>query len=477
MQAANFVAGQWRTLPRTFDRENPAQPSEVAGTYPASGVEEGLEALRAAAAGAAAWRQVGPPERARVLHKAAALLESRSPEVTAAIIREVGKPLTEARGEVQRAADILRYYAGYGYQPQGYAVASTRPNTRLTSQRVPLGVVALITPWNFPIAIPAWKLAPALIAGNGVVLKPSSLGPAGALHLAAALAEAGVPDGALNVVVGPGTPFGQALRRAEGLRAVSFTGSTEVGRHLQAGLGPSLVRMQMELGGKNVYCVWEDADLAAAAQQVAYGAFGYAGQKCTATSRVLVHESVYGDFREALVAASRAMPVGDPREERTAVGPLIDASSLERVEAAVRRAEAGGGRVVLGGARVSGLPGHFFPPTIVEGVDPAAELAQEELFGPVLTLHPMAGLDQAIGLANGTRYGLAATVATRSLAVAEAFLDRVDAGVVHVNQPTAGVEYQVPFGGVKESGLGPKEQGWSALDFFSDWKTRVVTVM
>ena len=474
-QPANFIAGAWKPSTRTYQRENPAKPSEIIAVYPSAGTDEGLEALRAAGAGAAAWRQASPPERARVMQKAASLLEARLADVTTAIAREVGKPVSEAHGEVQRAVDILRYYAGYGLQPQGYVVASTRPHTQLTTLRVPLGVVALITPWNFPIAIPAWKAAPALITGNAIVLKPSSLGPAGALHLADALATAGLPAGVFNVVVGPGTPFGQALRQAADLKAVSFTGSSEVGRHLHAELGSSLVRVQMELGGKNVYCVWDDADLEAAAQQAAYGAFGYAGQKCTATSRVLVHASVYDRFREAFVAATRKLHVGDPLDERTAVGPLIDRSSLDRVEGAVRRAVTAGGRVLAGGDRAPDLEGYFFAPTIIEGLDPGSELAQEEVFGPVVTLHPVGSLDEAIGLANGTRYGLAASVSTRSLAVADAFVQNVQAGLVHVNQPTAGVEYHVPFGGTKESGVGPKEQGWSAIDFFSDWKTAVIS--
>lgn len=472
MEGANFIAGRWETSTRTFRRENPARPEETVGVYPLSGKQEAMRALRAAAAAFATWKRMSVIERARVLQHAARILESRLEEVAFDVASEVGKPLFEARAEVRRAVDILEYYASFAWQPQGFLLASARPGTELRARRIPLGVVALITPWNFPIAIPAWKLAPALLVGNTVVLKPSSLGPAGSIHLVRALVEAGVPDGVVNLVIGPGTPFAEALQEAEALQAVSFTGSVEVGRRLKATLSQRLVRVQLELGGKNPFVVWEDANLEEAAQMAAEGAFFYAGQKCTATSRVLVHREVYESFRQVFLDAVARLPLGDPLDEQTRVGPLIDASSRDHVARYVEQGLRSGGRLLYGGCAVE--PGYFYQPTVIEGLPLDVPLAQEEVFGPVVTLHPVGSLQEAIAAANTTPYGLSASIATRKLDVAEAFLEGVEAGLVHVNQPTAGVEYQVPFGGTKLSGFGGKEQGWAALDFYGDWKTLVM---
>jgi aldehyde dehydrogenase (NAD+) len=387
--------------------------------------------------------------------------------------REVGKPIGEATVEVRRAVDLLDYYASYAWQPEGHLVASGRQDTYLRSKRSPLGVVALITPWNFPIAIPTWKLAPALIMGNAVVLKPASLGAAAAIHLVRALEEAKIPAGVVNLVIGPGTPFGQALQETDMLKAVSFTGSLQVGMQVKASLADRLVRVQLEMGSNNPFIVWEDAHLAEAARLAAEGAFFYAGQKCTATSRILVHEAVYEPFTAIFVETVRALQVGDPLDPNTQVGPLIDTSSHQNVGRWVAQGIKDGGQVLVGGHAVERV-GYFFEPTVIEGLPLTAPLAQEEVFGPVMTLHRVMGLDDAIEAANATRYGLSASISTASLQVAEAFLERVEAGLLHVNQPTAGVEYQVSFGGVKSSSFGPKEQGWSGLDFYSDWKTQVV---
>lgn len=474
MAIGNFIAGRWQPAGRTYSRKNPAFPDHVVAEYPLSGKPEAMEAFRAAAAAFPSWRQVPIIERARILQRAARYLIEHLEAVARDLAVEVGKPIFEARAEVRRAAEIFEYYAAWAWHPQGFLLASARPGTELRTRRVPLGVVALITPWNFPIAIPAWKLAPALLLGNTVVLKPSTLGPCGAVHLTRALEAAGLPPGVLNLVIGPGTPFGQALREAEDLRAVSFTGSVDTGFQLKAALADRPVRIQLELGGKNPFVVWEDADLREAARLAAEGAFFYAGQKCTATSRVIIHQAVYPEFREAFLEAIGQLKIGDPLDEATRVGPLIDAAARENVQRWVKRGLEEGGRILIGGRPLD--PGYFYEPTVLEGVPPTASIAQEEIFGPVVTLHPVSDLEEAIAMVNGVRYGLSASIATRRLDVAEAFLNGVEAGIVHVNQPTAGVEYQAPFGGVKQSGYGPKEQGWSALDFYSDWKTLVIRV-
>lgn len=474
IQGKNFIGGRWKETPKTYQRENPARLEEVVGLYPLSGEAEATEALVVAREAFPSWKRTPLLERAHILKEAAKRLATRGDKVARDIAREAGKPLLEARTEVRRAVDILEYYAAYAYTPFGYRVASARPRTELRTQRVPLGVVALITPWNFPIAIPTWKLAPALILGNTVVLKPASLAPIGALHLVQALEEAGLPEGVVNLVIGPGTPFGRALEKAEDLRAVSFTGSAEVGLRLKARLASLATRVQLELGGKNAYVVWKDADLVLAARQIAQGAFFYAGQKCTATSRILVHREIYEAFKETLLQEVGQLKVGDPLEEDTQVGPLIDSTAWEGTARWVERGLRDGGRLLIGGEGAR-EKGYFFDPTILEGLDLKAPLAQEEVFGPVATVHPVTSLEQALEAVNATRYGLSASIATRDLGIAERFLEEAEVGLAHVNQPTAGVEYQAPFGGSKGSGYGPKEQGWAALEFYGDWKTLVIT--
>lgn len=474
-EARNFIAGVWEGTSRTFARENPANPAETLAVYPLSGRDEAARAFAAAAAAFPQWKATPLIERARVLQRAARAIEARLEETAQIVAREVGKPIGEARGEVRRAVDLLEYYAAYAWQPEGYLIASARPRTELRALRTPLGVVALVTPWNFPIAIPTWKLAPALILGNTIVLKPASLGPGGAIALVQALEQAGLPKGVVNLVIGPGTPFGASLVETAALRAVSFTGSVEVGVKLKASLGERMTRVQLELGGKNPFVVWDDADLDEAARLAAEGAFFYAGQKCTATSRVLVHRAVYAPFRDRFIAATEALALGDPLDDATRVGPLIDPSSHKNVARWAEQGITDGGTLLTGGVSPD-RPGYFYTPTIIDGLPLDAPLAQEEVFGPLVTLHPVDDLAGMLAAANATRFGLSASISTRSLAVAEAFLAECDAGLVHVNQPTAGVEYQAPFGGARESGFGGKEQSWAALDFYGDWKTRVVRI-
>jgi aldehyde dehydrogenase (NAD+) len=401
--------------------------------------------------------------------EAANILESREDELARLMALEAGKPMKEARQEVGRAASIFRYYGSEGWRMNGIAPPSARPGVTISSAREPLGVVALITPWNFPLAIPSWKLAPALICGNTIVVKPAANAALNAAALVRILAEAGLPDGVLNMVMGPGGSVGDALVTDPRVKGLSFTGSTAVGLGIQGrAVGK---KVQLEMGGKNPFLVMEDADLSDAAAKVSFGAFGFSGEKCTASSRAIVLEEVYDQFLDELKSATEAMKVGDPLDEDTDIGPVVNKSQYYSILEALETAH-GQGRVVLeGGATGSEDEGYFIAPAIVADVDNKCETAQEEIFGPVLAVIRARDFDDAVELANDTRFGLTASIATKSLRYAHEFAARSHTGLVNVNLPTAGLEFQVPFGGNKESGVGGREQGPAALDFYSAWKT------
>jgi aldehyde dehydrogenase (NAD+) len=401
--------------------------------------------------------------------EAANILESREDELARLMALEAGKPMKEARQEVGRAASIFRYYGSEGWRMNGIAPPSARPGVTISSAREPLGVVALITPWNFPLAIPSWKLAPALICGNTIVVKPAANAALNAAALVRILAEAGLPDGVLNMVMGPGGSVGDALVTDPRVKGLSFTGSTAVGLGIQGrAVGK---KVQLEMGGKNPFLVMEDADLSDAAAKVSFGAFGFSGEKCTASSRAIVVEKVYDQFLDELKSATEAMKVGDPLDEDTDIGPVVNRSQYYSILEALETAH-GQGRVVLeGGATGSEDEGYFIAPAIVADVDNKCETAQEEIFGPVLAVIRARDFDDAVELANDTRFGLTASIATKSLRYAHEFAARSHTGLVNVNLPTAGLEFQVPFGGNKESGVGGREQGPAALDFYSAWKT------
>src|SRR5215211_3946629 len=471
IEAKNFIGGEWVPADsgEVYEVTNPANPSEVLGTTPKSGKAEAERAIGAAAEAAPGWKATLPAERGAILSKAADLLESQVDELAELMAREVGKPMVESRAEVARAAAIFRYYGSEGWRLDGIMPPSTTPSVQISSAREPLGVVALITPWNFPLAIPTWKMAPALICGNTVVIKPATDASLDAAELMRVLAEAGLPGGVVNMVTGSGGTVGDALVTDPRVKGVSFTGSTPVGLGIQArAVGK---KVQLEMGGKNPYIVMDDADLSDAAQKISYGAFGYAGQKCTASSRAIVTEDVYDEFLDELTSATEAMKVGDPLDDRVLVGPVVNKSQYESILEAIETAR-GEGRVVLdGGATGSEDEGYYISPVIVADVDNKSETAQEEIFGPVLTVIRARDFDHAVELANDTRYGLTAGIATRSLRYAHEFAQRSETGLVNVNLPTAGVEFQVPFGGNKESGVGPREQGMAGIDFYSTWKT------
>ena len=471
IESQNFIGGEWAPADsgETSEIINPSKPSEVLGTTPSSGADEVSRAVDAAAKALAEWKGMLPSGRGAIMMKVADIIEEKTDELASLMARETGKPMGESLMEVARAAAIFRFYGSEGWRLEGTNPPSTRPGIQISSVREPLGVVGLITPWNFPLAIPSWKMAPALITGNTVVIKPASNAALNAASLMQILSEAGLPDGVVNMVTGSGSAVGDPLVTDPRVKGISFTGSTNVGLGIQErAVGK---KVQLEMGGKNPYVVVEDADLADAAQKVAFSAFGYAGQKCTATSRAVVVESVYDEFLEELKSATEATRFGDVFDDDTAAGPVVNKSQYDDILAAIETAKKDGRVIVDGGATGPEDDGYFISPVIVADVDNSTETAQEEIFGPVLAVIKARDFDHAVEIANDTRYGLTAGIATRSLRYAQEFAGRSEVGIVNVNTPTAGVEFQVPFGGVKESGVGPKEQGKAGLDFYSTWKT------
>jgi len=465
--AHNLIGGEWTGSPE-FERRNPARPGEVAVLAPSSSAADVDAAVSAAVDAQPGWAALPAPARGAVLMDAADILRSRHDEVARDLVAEEGKTLAEARGEVRRAIDVLRYFGGQGWRAEGDVLPSATPGTTVVTRQEPLGVAGLITPWNFPIAIPAWKMAPALISGNAVVLKPAELTPLTAANLALALAEAGLPAGVLNVVHGAGAVVGDALARDPRVAALSFTGSTPVGLGLADVMNGRRARVQLEMGGKNGYLVLDDADVAAAAAIVAAGGFGLTGQACTATSRVYCTPGVREAFTEALAKAAESMVVGDGLEAGTTMGPVVSDAQLSKDVGAVAGAVSRGGRVVAGGDP----DGLAFRPTVVTDVAADDPLVREEVFGPVVAVLEVADLDAGIAAINDSAYGLTAGICTGSLSAAYEFAARAQVGVVKVNRPTAGLDLNVPFGGVKDSSTNTfREQGPRATDFYTWSKT------
>jgi alpha-ketoglutaric semialdehyde dehydrogenase len=472
-ELANYVGGEWAPAQsgRTYQKHNPANPAEIVGEFPASGEEDVAASVKAAAKAFPSWSDAPAAGRAAVLLRAADAIEARVEDMAADMTREMGKPLREARMESARTAAIFRYFAGEASRPKGELYEQAATGSMLYTLRRPLGVVGLITPWNFPAAIPAWKMAPALVYGNSVVLKPAQEAPLTSLHLAAALDEAGLPDGVLNVVIGRGSEVGTPLVVHPQVRAISFTGSVAVGRRVRDEATALGKRVQLELGGQNPLIVTADADLGRAVEAAYAGAFWSAGQKCTATRRIYVETPVYDEFRQRLLARIAAGKVGDPADPETEVGPLVNEQQLNDVLEAIEQGKREGGKVLAGGERVD-EEAYLVAPTLFEGVADDAMLSCEEVFGPVTSLYSFDTLDEAIERANAVVFGLSAAIFTNSLEATQAFVNRVEAGLLHVNSQTAGADVHVPFGGIKGSGFGPHEQGRAALEFY----TEIVTV-
>jgi alpha-ketoglutaric semialdehyde dehydrogenase len=469
--AKNYVGGDWRESAsgESYEKRNPWRPSQVTGVFPASDAADGRAAVEAAGQAFPAWAALPPAQRASYFDKAATAIEARAEQIAQDMTAEMGKPLREARLETMRAATILRFAAGEAWRPVGEVYAPSVSSQRLYTLRRPLGVVALIAPWNFPIAIPVWKLAPALIHGNTVVLKLGYEAPRTGLHVAEAFAEAGLPAGVLNVLTGAGSKVGAELVRNPAVSAISFTGSVPVGRAVREEATARNCRVQLELGGQNPLVVMADAELDRAVDAAYAGAFWSAGQKCTATRRILVQDAAYDDFRERLLARMAAGKVGDPADPDVEVGPVVNEGAMEEILAAIARARSDG--TVLAGGERADDSGYLIAPTLVEGLPDDAELSCEEVFGPVTSLYRFATFDEAIARANSVRFGLSAAIFTRDLRVAQRFGDEIGAGIIHVNSQTAGADVHVPFGGVKESGWGPHEQGRAAIEFYTEMVT------
>ena len=474
MKHPNLIGGRWVDGPPWMENLNPADTREAVGLFTRGTAADMTSAVAAARQAFPGWAALPAPARGAVLFKAAELLDRRFESVSEDMTREEGKTLAEAKGEVRRTINILRYFGGEGSRLPGLLAPSERERVFSFAVRKPIGVVGLVTPWNFPSAIPAWKLAPALVGGNTVVLKPASAAPLSSWRIVEALVEAGLPPGVVNYVAGPGAELGAAMVDADGMKAISFTGSCGVGAMLYDRAVRRRLRVQLEMGGKNPTVVLADADLDRAVADTINGAFASTGQKCTATSRVIVEAAVHDAFVEKLVARTKALKVGNGMDPSTDVGPAVDQGQLETVLRYVEQGTNEGARRACGGRRLTEPPldhGFFVEPAVFVDVDERMAIAQEEIFGPVLAVMKAADFDDALRLANGVALGLSASVQTRDVSRAFEFIGRVEAGLVTVNLPSAGVEYQLPFGGTKDSSFGPKEQGPSALDFYTDWRT------
>lgn len=475
MDFANYINGAF-VAPRSgarFERRNPADTRDLIGRFPESDAADVGAAVAAARAALPGWRALSPDARAQFLYRAADLLAARRDAVAAALTREEGKSLPEAAGETGRGVVLLRYFAGEGLRVGGEVIPSVNPATLLFTERVPLGVVGLITPWNFPVAIPLWKTAPALVYGNTVVLKPSEHSPHTAHLLAEALHEAGLPPGVFNLAQG-GKETGKALAEAEGLNGISFTGSVATGKSIARACIERGVRYQLEMGGKNPVVVLEDADLAQAVELTVQGAMRSAGEKCTATSRAIVVERIADEFTRRVVERVRHLPLGPGTEPDAYLGPLISGDARDRVLGFVEKAKGEGARLLCGGVaahRPDLAHGYYIWPAVFDKVEPGMTLAQEEVFGPVLAILRVPDFDAALRVANDVAYGLSASVFTRDLGNALRFAREVEAGLVRVNGETAGVEPQAPFGGMKASSSFSREQGQAAKEFYTQVKT------
>ena len=473
----NYIGGQWTSSEsgRTYPITSPASNDTVLGEFQTSTPDDARLAVAAAQEALEGWANTPAPVRAQTLYRALDIMGRRSEELARTITLEEGKPLADARGEVRRAMNIIEYAAGEGRRMFGYTTPSELPNTVAYTVRRPLGVVAIITPWNFPIAIPAWKMAPALICGNTLVFKPASLTPFSAVKLVEIFEEAGLPPGVLNLITGPGGSVGNALVESPEVRGISFTGSTEIGTGIYAAGAQRLKKVQCEMGGKNAVILLADADLDKALGGIVQGAFGSTGQRCTATSRVIVEEGVYDTFMAQLLERTGQLKIGDGLDEATDISPLSSQSQLDTVMNYIGIGAEEGAHLAYGGHALSGGEfdrGYYVEPTIFTDVTPDMRIAQEEIFGPVLTVFKAKDLDDAVQISNNVQFGLSSSVYTRDLPLAYRYINTVEAGMVHVNAPTLGGEVHLPFGGLKASGIGQREQGVEAVDFFSE----VITV-
>jgi acyl-CoA reductase-like NAD-dependent aldehyde dehydrogenase len=469
-----FIAGSWvdAVSGRTFESRSPADTRDLIGRFQAGTAADVAMAVRAADQALPAWRATPAPKRGEVLYRFGALMAEHKERLARAMTREMGKVLAEARGDVQEGIDIAFLMAGEGRRMFGDTVPSELPDKWAMSIRQPIGVAGIVTPWNFPIAIPCWKMMPALVSGNTVVFKPASDTPHCATLLVELMAEAGFPPGTVNLVTGSGSEVGEAIVDSPDVPVISFTGNSATGKRIAERAGRRLKRLSLELGGKNGIVVLRDADLDLAAEGILWSAFGTTGQRCTACSRVIVEEAVLDPLLERLERGARGLRLGDGLLEGTDVGPLVNAGAVEKVEGYVEVGR-GEGKLVCGGARARGAGlehGHFFEPTIFSGIRPMDRIGQEEIFGPVLSVIPVADYAAAVTAVNGIRYGLSSSIYTRDVNTAFRAMRDFETGIVYVNAGTIGAETHLPFGGWKETGNGHREAGHAALDTYTEWK-------
>lgn len=468
----NFIGGRWIAgSGETYTTVNPARPAETIGTFQRSAPTDVDRAVEAATATLPAWAATPPPRRGALLLEAWRLLRERAEQFASTLTLETGKALADARGEITRALNVLEFMAGEGRRFTGQTIPSELPGNVIYTRRRSLGVVAVITPWNFPVAIPIWKIAPALVCGDTVVFKPATATPLCAVRIVELFAEAGLPAGVLNLVTGAGGTLGERLTTHPRVRGVSFTGSTDIGSAIYGRASASLKRVQCEMGGKNALVVMADADLNLAAQAVIQGAYGFCGQRCTATSRVIVHEPVLQPFMDALMPRVRALRVGDPTDPETDMGPLSSKDQLKKALDYIEIGRSEGARLAHGGgrpdaARVDG--GYYLEPALFTEVTPWMRIAREEIFGPVLSILTCRDLAHAVEIVNDSEFGFKAAIYSSNINDVMRFADAVDVAMVHVNAPTLGGETHAPFGGRKGSGAGMKEQGRAAIEFFSE---------
>jgi aldehyde dehydrogenase (NAD+) len=471
----NFIAGEWSEPANGayFENRNPAHPDDLIGRFPDSDSRDLKAAVKSAARGFALWSRTPAPGRGDVLRRVGDLLVERKEAIANAMTREMGKVLAETRGDVQEGIDTAYYAATEGRRLFGHVVPSELRSKWAMSYRRPIGVVGLITPFNFPLAIPTWKMFPALVCGNAVIIKPSEDVPHTVHLLVEILLEAGLPPEVIQLVHGRGETVGKALVEHPAIPVISFTGSTETGSLIGETCGRMHKRLSLEMGGKNAMIVLDDADLDLALEGVLWGAFGTTGQRCTATSRLIVHEKVHDAFIRRVAEAANRLTLGDGREEGTDVGPLIHADSREKVERYVEIGRAEKAELVTGGERASQgrlEQGYFYRPTVFTGVKPGSRLEQEEIFGPVLSVIRVGSFDEAVRVNNDVRYGLSSSLYTRNVDLAFRAMQELDNGITYINAPTIGAEAHMPFGGIKATGNGHREGGWEVYEFYSETK-------
>ncbi len=472
----NFIGGEWvKPQSREYlDNLNPADTRENVGRFPASNEADVQAAIVAATAALPRWKTMPAPKRAEILYRAGEILMQRKEKLAQDMTREMGKVLKEARGDVQEAIDMIFYTAGEGRRLHGYTTPSEMPHKFAMCVRQPVGVCSLITPWNFPMAIPSWKMIPALICGNTLVIKPAEDTPLSTVNLVKVLEEAGLPKGVVNIVCGTGPEAGAPLSTHESVRLVSFTGSTATGTVVAENAARTGKICSLEMGGKNVIMIMEDADLDLAVEGAIWGAFGTSGQRCTASSRLVVHKKVYKKFVEKLIARARALRIGNGLDEKIEVGPVINQKAVDKILSYIEvgKKEA---KLVLGGNQLTSgnhKHGFFIEPTIFIDVKPTARIAQEEIFGPVLSVIPCKDLDDAIEIGNSVKYGLSSSIYTADVNRAFHAMERMNTGIFYVNSATIGAEVHLPFGGTKATGNGHREGAMiSSLDIFSEWKS------